>query len=1018
MATEKILKTRILLKYDTVENWEVSSLILKAGEVAIGTIPSVDGSETVSPVIKVGDGEHTWSGLGYLYAKAADVAAWAKAANKPVYAASEITGLEDFIAGEIQDTNTQYKIVKVSDTEYKLQQKEINGAWADAECDHIIIPQFDPSELEADIKENADAIAAINNSTSGILAQAKSYADGLNTAMDGRVDALETAIGEGGSVENQINSAIEALKLSETYATKGEVNTLSGKVGTVEEGSTVVGMIGAVDEKVQNLIDNPYNDSEVRGLISDNADAIEELSKTHGTDKKALEDAIALKADKTALEAEIERAGKAEKANADEIARVNGVLVNALENNAEGLDSIKELADWISKHGTDAASYAEAIADLEELVGTESVADQIDAKIEAQNLSQYAKQSDLEAATGRLTTVEGKVTTAEGNISTLEGKVSTAEGKISTLEDKVDVEKVSTAISNAIAAQDFSSFTTDAEHEALVKRVGDLETADGLQDGLLAGLRTDVDSKASQADLDALEGLVGETAVGTQIDNKISALKLSETYEPIGEAAKEAGVVNTALEAYKTSNNAAVAKVVEDLAKEVKRAGDEETRIEGLVGEVAQDVVDLTTVVNGKADASTLTNFQATVGNTYETKVDATAKLTEAKGYTNTEVAKVQGEVDALEELVGELPADAGVETVIAYIEKRTSGIATSDNLTQLSNRVSTIEGDYLKAADKTELSGLINTEKERAMGVEGGLETRLAAVEGDYLKAADKTELQGNIDTKVAKADYDLKVKALEDEDARIAGLVSAEETRAKGVEEGLDAEIKRIDAALKLAVENDTDGMDSIKELANWINTHGTEASEMAKAIDALEVKVDVEKVSTAISGAISDLDLANTYEPKGAEARAKAYADGLAGNYEVAGAAAKALKDAKDYADGLDQAMDSRVDALELKLKDVEANADVNVIETVKVNGVTLTPDANKAVDVTVPTGALASKNKVAESDLENALATKLNGKVDSVAVGDGLKVSREGNAVTIDLDSDFVEFIFDCGTSAVR
>lgn len=190
------------------------------------------------------------------------------------------------------------------------------------------------------------------------------------------------------------------------------------------------------------------------------------------------------------------------------------------------------------------------------------------------------------------------------------------------------------------------------------------------------------------------------------------------------------------------------------------------------------------------------------------------------------------------------------------------------------------------------------------------------------------------------------------------------------------------------------------------------------MAKAIDALEVKVDVEKVSTAISGAISDLDLTNTYEPKGAETRAKAYADGLAGNYEVAGAAAKALKDAQDYADGLDQAMDLRVDAVEAKLKDVEANADVNIIETVKVNGVALTPDADKAVNVTVPTGALASKDKVAESDLESALATKLNGKVDSIAAGDGLKVSREGNAVTIDLDSDFVEFIFDCGTSAVR
>ena len=38
---------------------------------------------------------------------------------------------------------------------------------------------------------------------------------------------------------------------------------------------------------------------------------------------------------------------------------------------------------------------------------------------------------------------------------------------------------------------------------------------------------------------------------------------------------------------------------------------------------------------------------------------------------------------------------------------------------------------------------------------------------------------------------------------------------------------------------------------------------------------------------------------------------------------------------------------------KLKDIEANADVNIIESIKVNGTALTPDENKAVDITVPT-----------------------------------------------------------------
>ena len=38
---------------------------------------------------------------------------------------------------------------------------------------------------------------------------------------------------------------------------------------------------------------------------------------------------------------------------------------------------------------------------------------------------------------------------------------------------------------------------------------------------------------------------------------------------------------------------------------------------------------------------------------------------------------------------------------------------------------------------------------------------------------------------------------------------------------------------------------------------------------------------------------------------------------------------------------------------KLSGIEANADVNVIETIKVNNSSLTPDANKAVNITVPT-----------------------------------------------------------------
>ena len=94
---EKNLNVRISLKYDTYANWIANNPVLKVGEMALCTVPTEDihGVSTELPAVlaKVGDGVSTYSTLPFLSAKAADVYSWAKAANKPTYSASEITGL-------------------------------------------------------------------------------------------------------------------------------------------------------------------------------------------------------------------------------------------------------------------------------------------------------------------------------------------------------------------------------------------------------------------------------------------------------------------------------------------------------------------------------------------------------------------------------------------------------------------------------------------------------------------------------------------------------------------------------------------------------------------------------------------------------------------------------------------------------------------------------------------------------------------------------------------------------------
>ena len=84
---EKILKTRIQLRYDTLTNWTTNDPVLKAGEIAIATIPAAaPANKQLPPVMfKVGDGVSKFTELDWASALAADVYDWAKASKRPAY---------------------------------------------------------------------------------------------------------------------------------------------------------------------------------------------------------------------------------------------------------------------------------------------------------------------------------------------------------------------------------------------------------------------------------------------------------------------------------------------------------------------------------------------------------------------------------------------------------------------------------------------------------------------------------------------------------------------------------------------------------------------------------------------------------------------------------------------------------------------------------------------------------------------------------------------------------------------
>lgn len=204
------------------------------------------------------------------------------------------------------------------------------------------------------------------------------------------------------------------------------------------------------------------------------------------------------------------------------------------------------------------------------------------------------------------------------------------------------------------------------------------------------------------------------------------------------------------------------ATTVEGLATEIEglktRISALETAVGNAEGGLVKDVAD-------NADAIETINDK--IGEVAEGKTVA-EMISDAQAAATYDDTDVKASIKALEDLVGEDP----VSEQIANEAERAQGVESG-----LDKRLKAVEDDYLKAADKTELSDAIaaaednavdrvlgylaedvvnekyDTLKEVAAWIESDttasaeLITRVSDIEKDYLKATDKTELQGAID-------------------------------------------------------------------------------------------------------------------------------------------------------------------------------------------------------------------------------------------------------------------------------
>lgn len=283
----KTFNARLKLKYDSYTNWNTKNPVLLAGELAICVVPADSNQATNEPTVlmKCGDGTKTFNELGWISGLSADVYGWAKAANKPTYSATEITGLEAYIGEKIQDTDTQYKLEADAEDGHKFylySKAKGDETFGTTPVSTITIPEtvytLATGTANGTVKFNGEDVAV-----KGLGSAAYTDSD----AYDAK-GAAQTAEDNAKAHADTKDSAIAEAKKAGTDA-QAAVDALSDKVGTVTEGKTIVEMISDAQAAAT------YDDAAVKADIKANADAITKLNGTsavEGSVDKKVADAI------------------------------------------------------------------------------------------------------------------------------------------------------------------------------------------------------------------------------------------------------------------------------------------------------------------------------------------------------------------------------------------------------------------------------------------------------------------------------------------------------------------------------------------------------------------------------------------------------------------------------------------------------------------------------------------------------------------------------------------------------
>ena len=261
-----------------------------------------------------------------------------------------------------------------------------------------------------------------------------------------------------------------------------------------------------------------------------------------------------------------------------------------------------------------------------------------------------------------------------------------------------------------------------------------------------------------------------------------------------------------------------------------------------------------------------------------------------------TELKTRDDNISNLSTLVGEKSVSSQIDSKINALDATVETAAIPENQDGIHVKITEVDGKLTAVEAEIEVSNEINAAK--------------AALEAKIGTVAEGKTLAGLIaDNATAIEDHKTAI------DSKVTTLIGSDINKSVRT-------IANEELAAQLIPSNATESLDTLQEIAAWIQNHPGDASAMNSAIEALKTKTELGKYTPEGQSEAVEYATVKAYveavkkelatNATGLEGRVKANEDAIAtinGDSNTTGSINKALADAKAYTDNKTQSMSNQ-------------------------------------------------------------------------------------------------------------